>query len=73
MFVTAAYVYLPGHIVVICGHAWYYLVGDSFTDSVNATLRAVNNSAGTSFGGAGGSPLDTVMAAAATARKIAEL
>ena len=72
MFITAAYVYLPGHLVLICGHAWYYLVGDSFSDSVNATLRAVNNSAGTSFG-TGGSPLETVVAAAATARKIAEL
>jgi hypothetical protein len=35
MFLTAAYVYLPNHIISIYNHAWYYLAGDPVTESFN--------------------------------------
>lgn len=28
MIVTGAYIYLPNHIRTVCGHMYYYLVGD---------------------------------------------
>lgn len=73
MMVTAAYIYLPGHIVTICSHSWYYLFGESFSNSFNATLRGANGSGTTPLGAVTGSGLETMAVAAATARTIAEL
>ncbi len=30
MFLTAAYVYLPDHVITICHRIWYYWAGDPF-------------------------------------------
>ncbi|PGH17250.1 hypothetical protein AJ80_04892 [Polytolypa hystricis UAMH7299] len=31
MFVIAAYVYLPNHVVTVCNRIWYYWAGDPFS------------------------------------------
>ncbi|KAL1959544.1 hypothetical protein VTO42DRAFT_1989 [Malbranchea cinnamomea] len=74
MFFVAAYVYLPSHVVAVCGHVWYYLVGDSMSDSVDKSLRAMNISATAQSGAAlTENTLDTTSMAAETARKFTEL
>jgi len=41
MFLTAAYVYLPNHIITICHRIWYYWAGDPFsTDFPFANISA---------------------------------
>jgi len=31
MLLTAAYVYLPNHVITICHRIWYYWAGDAFS------------------------------------------
>jgi serine palmitoyltransferase small subunit len=31
MFLAAAYIYLPNHVITICHRIWYYWAGDPFS------------------------------------------
>ena len=42
MLLTAAYVYLPNHIVTILSHSYYYWAGHHFTDSHSAGIPLDN-------------------------------
>lgn len=43
MFLTAAYIYLPNHVVTIFHHIWYYWAGEPFTASAASSAGAVLN------------------------------
>jgi hypothetical protein len=62
MFLTAAYIYLPNHIISIYNHAWYYLAGDPVTESFNNASMAASR-----FGTTSATNLLPLAAATATA------
>lgn len=41
MLLTAAYVYLPDHVMTICNRIWYYWAGDPFTTDYPFFARTV--------------------------------
>lgn len=45
MFLIAAYVYLPNHIVTVCHHVWYYWAGDPSTRPSSLGYRSAKAAA----------------------------
>lgn len=42
MLLTAAYIYLPNHIITILSHSYYYWAGHHFTDPLSAGASLAN-------------------------------
>lgn len=74
MFLTAAYIYLPNHVVTIFHHIWYYWAGEPFTNSgSSASAGAVVNKLSDEL-----APQEVIMETAkivaeTTAKRLAEL
>ncbi|WEW61527.1 hypothetical protein PRK78_007017 [Emydomyces testavorans] len=79
MFLTAAYIYLPNHIVTVCQHAWYYYTGgDPLCESIAHKFGAGGNVSSALAGAEGRAQQNVIMETAkvvaeTTAKRLAEL